>query len=51
MWHGLDGCSRLLWSELAQSCEPGVGLIQQGTNRGLPALHMAPGAFPGLVLQ
>lgn len=51
MWHGLDGYSRLLLSESARSREPGVGLIQQGANRRVPALPMAPGAFPGLVLQ
>lgn len=38
-------------SRSAQLCEPGVGLIQQGTHRTVPVLHMAPGALPGLVLQ
>lgn len=51
MWHGLGRFSRLLLSRSVQSREPGVGLIEQGRSRAVPALHMAPGALPGLGRQ
>lgn len=50
-----DGFYRLRLCRSVQSCQPGVGLVEQGTNRNVPlmtvALLLALGGITGFVLQ